>query len=359
MNPIKVGIIGQGRSGHDIHAKTLSQLPELFEITAVSDPESSFRQRAADAYGCEAYTDYKQLLQHKELELIVNASPSHLHVPLTLESLQQGFHVLCEKPLARTASEVDALITAAEQSGKLLTAFQQSRYSPSFQKIMEVIRSGVLGRIVQASISFNGFARRWDWQTLQENNGGNLLNTGPHPLDQALQLLGTDEMPQVHCYMDRVNTFGDAEDYVKLLMHKAGHPVLDIEISSCDAYPSAIYRIQGQYGGISGNTTQLQWRYFAPEQAPHQTLVRTPLKHPDGSPAYGSETLPWVEEQWEIPEAQQDMLSYVSRAFYGNLYAALRHGEPLEVTPQKVKQQIAVIEECHRQNPLSRFTDND
>lgn len=355
MGPLKVGIIGQGRSGHDIHAKTLMSMPESFRIAAVSDHEESYRKRAEAEFGCEAYPDYKQLLDRDDLDLIVNASPSHLHVPLTLECLEHGFHVLCEKPLARTADEVDTLISASVKAGKLLTIFQQSRYSPAFQQIIEVIRSGVLGRIVQASISFNGFARRWDWQTLQANNGGNLLNTGPHPVDQALQLFGTETMPDITCFMDRVNTFGDAEDYVKLIMHKPDHPLLDVEITSCDAYPTATYRIQAQYGGISGTGTKLNWKYFRPEEAPEQKLIRTPLKKADGSPAYGSETLPWVEEQWELPEAQKDTLAYVCQTFYRKLYAAIVHGEPLDITPQHVKQQIAVIEECHRQNPLSRL----
>ncbi|MFC0329061.1 Gfo/Idh/MocA family protein [Paenibacillus sepulcri] len=355
MEPLKVGIIGQGRSGHDIHAKTLKALPELFRVAAVSDYEASYRKRAETEFGCEAYEDYKQLFERKDLDLIVNASPSHLHVPITMECLANGFHVLCEKPLARTGEEVDALIAASEEAGRLLTIFQQSRYSPAFQQIMEVIRSGVLGRIVQVSISFNGFARRWDWQTLQANNGGNLLNTGPHPLDQALQLFGTETMPEITCFMDRVNTFGDAEDYVKLIMHKKDHPLLDLEITSCDAYPAATYRIQAQYGGISGTGTKLNWKYFRPGQAPAQQLIRTPLKHADGSPAYGSETLPWIEEQWELPEGQKDILGYVCRTFYGNLHAALTKGEPLDITPRQVKQQIAVIEECHRQNPLSKL----
>ncbi|GGD53560.1 Gfo/Idh/MocA family protein [Paenibacillus nasutitermitis] len=355
MKLLKVGIIGQGRSGHDIHAKTLKGLPELFEIAAVSDYEVSYRKRAEEEFGCEAYEDYKQLFEREDLDLIVNASPSHLHVPITLECLEHGFHVLCEKPLARTAEEVDTLIDAASRAGKLLTIFQQSRYSPAFQQIMEVVGSGVLGRIVQVSISFNGFARRWDWQTLQANNGGNLLNTGPHPLDQALQLFGTDSMPEIMCFMDRVNTFGDAEDYVKLIMHKNNHPLLDLEITSCDAYPGTTYRIQAQYGGISGTGTKLNWKYFRPEEAPEQQLIRTPLKHADGSPAYGSETLPWIEKQWELPEEQKDMLGHVCRTFYGKLHAALVNGEPLDITPQQVRQQIAVIEECHRQNPLPRL----
>ena len=59
----------------------------------------------------------------------------------------------------------------------------------------------------------SGFARRWDWQTMRKHYGGNLLNTAPHALDQALQLFGTDARPKVTCAMDRANSFGDAEDH--------------------------------------------------------------------------------------------------------------------------------------------------
>jgi predicted dehydrogenase len=66
----------------------------------------------------------------------------------------------------------------------------------------------VLGRIVQISIAFNGFSRRWDWQTTRRYMGGNLLNTGPHPVDQALVLFGKG-MPDVWCRMDRTRSRPD------------------------------------------------------------------------------------------------------------------------------------------------------
>lgn len=355
MRTIQVGIIGQGRSGYDIHARTIKRLPEQFRIAAVSDRDEAYRKRAENEFGCEAYEDYRDLFARKDIDLIVNASPSHLHVPITLEALEAGFHVLCEKPLARTAEEVDRLIEASEKAGKLLTVFQQSRFLPGFQKMMDILSSGVLGRLIQVNISFNGFARRWDWQTLQENNGGNLLNTGPHPLDQALQLFGDEFMPDIVCCMDRVNTFGDAEDYVKLLMRGPNHPVLDLEISSCDAFPPATYRIQGQYGGLTGTAAELRWKYFDPQQAPKQQLIRTPMKKPDGSPAYPQETLAWTEEAWTLPEEQKNTFEFACNAMYQKLYDSVANGAPLAVTAQQVRRQIAVIEECHRQNPLSRL----
>lgn len=353
---VRAGIIGQGRSGYYIHSATIKALPELFKVVAVSDYDGKFRARAAEEFGCDTYPDYKELLARQDLDLVVNASPSHLHVPISEECLDRGLNVLCEKPLARTKGEVDRLIAAARKSGALLTTFQQSRFAPAFRKIMEVVSSGKLGRIVQARIAFNHFQRRWDWQTLQSNNGGNLLNTGPHPLDQALQLFGPDTMPEVTCHMDRVNTFGDAEDYVKVILKKKGHPLIDLEISSCDASLSSTYHIQGQYGTLSGSHDKLIYRYYDPTTAPPQTLVRTPLKGADGNPAYCSETLTWTEEVWE-PAADQKMLGehYAFRTYYRKLYETLVNAAPMDVTPEHIRMQIAVIEECHLQNPLSQM----
>jgi scyllo-inositol 2-dehydrogenase (NADP+) len=355
MTQLKVGIIGQGRSGYGIHVRYLRTVPEQFKIVAVTDPIEGRRERAVKELGCEAYADYKSLMERDDLDLVINATPSHLHVPVTLEFLNKGFNVLCEKPLARKAEEVDQLIEASERTGGLLAIYQQSRYAPYFRQVRKIIDSGVIGRPVQISIAFNGFSRRWDWQTLQEYNGGNLLNTGPHPLDQALQLFGTDIMPEVTCIMDRANTFGDAEDYVKLILRGPDRPVIDLEIASCCAYPCFTYNVYGTNGGLKGNMTHIDWRYFKPEEAPEQKLSREPLSKEDGSPAYCGEKLKWYEESWDVPEEQKDLFNTMAGSFYNMLFNTLTTGAPLEITPQQIRQQIAVIEECHRQNPLSRL----
>ncbi|MDF2724653.1 MAG: oxidoreductase, partial [Paenibacillus sp.] len=201
MSILKVGIIGQGRSGRNIHGHALVKLTDQYKIVAVADGLEERRVRAESEFGCKAYATYQEMVENEQLDLVVNASPSDLHFPISLDLLNRGVNVLCEKPLAKTPAEVDQLIAASEKSGKVLAVFQQSRYMAAFMKIREIIDSGVLGRVIQVDFTNNGFARRWDWQTLQSNNGGNLMNTGPHPVDQALQLFGADMMPQVTCIM--------------------------------------------------------------------------------------------------------------------------------------------------------------
>jgi len=351
---VRTAIIGQGRSGRDIHAASLGKMNDRYEIVAVSDPLPERLERAKSELGCDVYADYRDLMSRTDLDLVVNASPSHLHVPITRELLENGFNVLCEKPLARSAAEVDGLIETARRSGRLLAVFQQSRYAPAFQKIREIIEQGLIGRVVQVSIAYNSFARRWDWQTLRANNGGNLLNTGPHPVDQALQLFGTDAMPQITCIMDRANTAGDAEDYVKILMHGQGRPVIDVEISSCCAYPSFTYNIQGTQGGIKGSTTHLDWKYYKPEEMGPLKLIREPIVNDKGEPAYCREQIVWHEDSWDF-EKGASLFNSMAGRFYGMLYETILKGQPLEVTPEQVRQQIAVMEECHRQNPLDEM----
>jgi len=347
MNPIRVAILGQGRSGRDIHGAYLSQ-DNRYRIVAAVDPLAERRERARAEYGCQTYPDHRELLERNDLDLIVNATPSKFHVPYTLEFLEAGFNVLCEKPLASRASDVDRLIAASQQSGKLLAIFQQSRYAPYFQQVRKVIAS-VLGDIVQISIAFNGFSRRYDWQTLTSEMGGNLLNTGPHPLDQALQLFGTDITPEVKCYMRRTITYGDAEDHVLLILSGPGRPMITLEISSCCRCPVDTYRVYGTRGGLRGNTSHLEWEYYNPATAPKLELITTPLQTPEGTPAYCSDSLEWHREEWAAP--QGSLFESMSQAFYSMLYKALTEGAPLEITPQQVRQQIAVIEECQRQNP--------
>jgi len=349
VSTIRVGIIGQGRSGRNIHAETLKNMKDKFTIVAVSDAMEERRRRAVQDYGCEAYSDYKEMIQRKDLDLIVNATPSPLHVPVSLELMEAGFNVLCEKPLARKLEEVERLIETSNRTGKKLAVFHQYRFNPVVQEINKVLQSGVLGRIVQVSIAANAFSRRWDWQTLKANNGGNLLNNGVHFVDLSLQWLGTEEVPGVLCRMDSANSFGDAEDYCKLILNSPGKPLFDIEISSCHAYPGPTYLIQGTNGGLKATNSSAEWRYFKPEEAPHRELDLNPISNEEGMPVYCREELKWYTGSWKQGEGTQYPPAAV--AYYNALHAALTEDKPVPVAPEHVRMQLAIIEEAFRQNP--------
>lgn len=348
MKQFNVALIGQGRSGRDIHGLHLHK-DNRFKVCAVVDKLENRRLQASQEWNCPVFADYEDLFQLENLDLVVNASYSHQHASISLDLLEHGLHVISEKPGAAKAEQVRQMNRKAVENKRMLAFFQQSRLAPYYQQIKAVIDSGKLGRIVQISIRFNGYARRWDWQCLREYAGGSLYNTGPHPLDQALDLLGfeTDAL-DVLCQMDRANTFGDAEDYVKIILRSPGNPLIDLEISSCDAYTGPLYQVQGTRGGLKAQMTQIDWRYFRLEEAPLQTLIREPLQNEAGLPLYCKEDLTWYEESWSTKDA--NVFSGAVYRFYDNIYAHLTEQAPLLVTAEQVEKQIAVIERCHQQN---------
>ncbi len=348
MKKLKVGVIGQGRSGKDIHAHLMTLMPDKFEISAVTDPLEERCVIARQKFQCDTFPTFDEMLaKRRDLDLVVNATPSYLHLPVTEEILRAGFNVLCEKPFGRRVADVDRVINTAKKSGKTLAIFQQSRFAPYFQKVREVTDSGILGRIIMVKIAFNGFARRWDWQTLRDMDGGNLLNTGPHPLDQALHFIGRDAMPEVISIMDNVQTFGDAEDHVKLLLRRKGRPTIDLEISSCCSYTPYTYVVYGSRGSLAGTMNHIEWKYYTDAEAPARQLIREPM--PNCS--FCSESLPFHEEKWDAPaEVAANLFDAMGICFYNNLYEVLVSGASLEVLPEQVRQQIAVIEEAHRQH---------
>ena len=353
MKTLRVAIIGQGRSGRGIHAKHIVTQPRKYRIVVAVDPIKERREWAAANLGCDVHATHKPVLKRNDIDLVVNATPSPLHGSVSCEFLKAGFNVLCEKPLARTVREADRVIAAAKKSGKVFAIYQQSRFAAYYRQVAKVVQSGVLGRVVQISIAFNGFARRWDWQTLTERYGGNLLNTGPHPLDQALRFLDipVSETPEVFCHMDRAHFCGNAEGHVNLILRAPGRPLINLEISSCCTFPCYTYNLYGTQGGLKGGMSEMAWRYFKPSEAPKRRALTTPLRDKDGVPIYCGESLKWYEKKWTVPPSKRDLFAATGAAFYNNLYNHMTKGEPLEVTPDQVRQQIAVIEECHRQNP--------
>jgi predicted dehydrogenase len=345
---IRVAVGGQGRSGFGIHCRHLRRDTARFDIVAAADQLPERRAEALADFDAHVYDDWRPMLEEGGFDLFVNALPSPLHVDATIEALNRGFHVVCEKPIARSVADFDRIVKAAKASKRLLLPFQNRRLEPYFAKIQEVIASGVLGKVVHVRSSWSGFSRRWDWQTRQDLMGGNLLNTGPHPVDQALCLFGWDRTPQVFCRMACENPFeGDAENHVTLTLYDPERvaPQIDIDISSLITFRNPdTYSISGTCGGIAGGARKLTWRYFDPSLAPKHDMWLWSVNR-----AYCREELDWVEETWTLqPESEK----HASERFYDNVFDVLRNGADPLITPEQSRKQIAVIEECHRQNPL-------
>jgi len=349
-SPVRVGIIGLGRSGWSIHALGLKQMPERYQIVAVADLIAERRAEAQQTFGCRAYAGYGELLADRDVELVIVAPPSYLHAVYTIAALQAGKAVVCEKPMAQNLADADSMLAAARRTGSLLTMFQNRRYEASYLKVREIIASGVLGRIFQIKLTVHSFGRRWDWQTVRAFAGGQLRNNGVHYLDQSLQLmdLASDSGPvEPAVFYRAVNALalGDAEDSFKILLTAPGAPLVDLELVSACAYAQEPWLVMGTQGTLAGSYDALRWKYVRPEElSPRQLDTQST---PDRS--YNRDDLSLHEESWAAaPPDEKTPASFIAMtlAYYRDLYRTLREGAPLAVPPEGVRRVMQVVEQC-------------
>ncbi len=191
----KVGIIGCGGIANGKHMPALSRLPEV-EMTAFCDIELNKAEEAAKKYGAagaKVYTDYRELLKDGSIDAVHVCTPNKSHADITVDSLEAGKHVMCEKPMAKTPADARRMVEAARRTGKKLTIGYQNRFRPDSQYLYKLCSSGELGEIYYAKA--HAIRRRavptWGvFLNEEEQGGGPLIDIGTHALDLTLWLMG-------------------------------------------------------------------------------------------------------------------------------------------------------------------------
>ena len=185
------GIIGTGRIAHKF-AQDLRLVPHA-KLHAVAASDRSRAQDFARQYGAEyAFGSYEAIVNCPHLDVVYIASTHEKHYPNALMCLKRRIPVLCEKPLAINLKEVTSLIETAQQHKTFFMEAMWSRFIPCFQKIIDTVEKGVIGRPLSIKADFGFF------QPFEENSrlynkitgGGSLLDIGIYPLTLALSILG-------------------------------------------------------------------------------------------------------------------------------------------------------------------------
>ena len=159
---------------------------------------ASRSQSSAEAYAREwkiprAHGSYEALLNDPEIDVIYNSLPNHLHTEWTVKALRAGKHVLCEKPIALTLADLDAMSQAAQETGKVLAEAFMYRHHAQTLKVKEIVDSGELGKIqlIKGAFTFT-LTREDDIRLKQETGGGSIWDVGCYPISYARTLVGAE-----------------------------------------------------------------------------------------------------------------------------------------------------------------------
>lgn len=352
MKKLNLAIIGQGRSGKDIHGKFyVSEANKFFNVKYVVDADEYRRGVAEEMYpGCKTFSTYQELFAIDDIDLVVNSTFSEMHYPITKDLLLHGFNVLSEKPFARSRYECDDLIRIAKNKGVVLAVFQQTFLAPFYLFAKELIASGKIGELKQVSLNYSNFKRRWDWQTLLKRCAGSAYNTGPHPIGMALGFLDfADDAKVVYSKLDTTVTSGDGDDFCKIIIARPNGPLADVEIHATDAYTDYNLKLIGSKGTFKATPQKYSLTYIVDGENPDRQVVEGFLENKDRKPAYCSEELIKHTEEGEFGGTAFDI---GTASLYEQLYYKISEGKPMDVTAEMASRIIGVIEEVHAANKL-------
>lgn len=367
---IRVGILGLGRAGRNMHAPELALSPELFEIVAGCDNAPDRRRELPRQFdNTTLYASLEEMLADDRVEMVTIATRNLDHTPQAIAALNAGKYAVVDKPVAVTLEQADALDAAARTYPGKLFFRHNRRFEPAFCHVRQLMNSGIIGHINMVKIYRHpGFVRRLDWQTLCECKGGMFNNWGPHLVDQALQLLDAP-VADLWCDLQHNVTAGDADDQVKLLLRGANGRVVDVEVSTTTTLPGRLYEVWGDRGTLVVPVEEkaIQLRYLDPAQK------LKPLKAVSGNfpLAYGNpdETLKFVDEERPIDPGSGHILQRgkvlapgesidpsqgytYPDTMWGHIYADIVDGVPYPVT---IAQGLAVARTIERARQASKY----
>ncbi len=271
MKKLRFGVMGAGNIA-PLHALAIQALPEA-ELVAVATRNAERGQAFVEKYGGLWQPDYAELLQRPDVDVVAICTPHDLHAPLAIAAAQAGKHVLCEKPLARTTAECDAMIAACERAGVLLGVIFQSRYEPLALQLKRLIDEGALGRIVWNSANTiwyrtDDYYRSGPWRgTWAHEGGGVLINQAIHAIDLLLWLTGMPD--RVTAQTRTLNHAIEVEDGAIATLEYADHRLGLIQATTA-AYPGYSERLEvyGTRGSAIYHKGEgrLEWHVLDPRE---------------------------------------------------------------------------------------------
>jgi predicted dehydrogenase len=199
MDKLRAGIVGCGGIAEIKHFPAMMKQKERQLLTGFCDIVESRAEGAKARFGdkdARHYTDYRQMLEDKSIDLVYVLTPNVSHAQITVDALYAGKHVLCEKPMAPTTADAQRMMDAAKATGKKLTIGYQNRYRADSQILHTACRRGDLGDIYFAkahAVRRRGVPTWGVFPDKAKQGGGPLIDIATHALDLALWMMGNYE----------------------------------------------------------------------------------------------------------------------------------------------------------------------
>lgn len=235
---INFGILGCGLIA-SVHADAISNIDNA-TLVGVADNSLEFAKNFAQKRGVKAFNDYFEMLSSSDIDVVCICTPSCFHAQNAIDALNNGKHVVLEKPMALSTKDADLVIETSKKTGKLLTVISQLRFSEDVLRVKKLIEEGALGKITLCELNMR-YYRSPDyyssspWKgTLKFDGGGALMNQGIHGVDLFEYMIG--DIKNVNGVIKTLVHDIEVEDSAVAIVEFSNGALGTIMASSC-AYP--------------------------------------------------------------------------------------------------------------------------
>ena len=346
--PVRVALMGLGRSMFTEHYPVFKAHPGLFKVVAACDLIKERRDIIAkDFPDCKMFRQFGDMLDERDIDVVDIATCSGDHVQHALMSLGEGFWALLESPMALTIDDAQLLRGAAVKAKNRLLCMQRGLFNPDYLLAKSMMGDPRLGEIHQIRIRKEDFIRRDDWQTVKRLGGGSAYYAMTDLILQALKML---PLPPVQMWSElkRIASLGDAEDYAHVNLKTRGTISADIEFNGgClaeDRSPSFV--IRGERGTFTVNPRATEGKLVVIDPDFKFPRRRSSVRTPEIVDMH--EQFPVVTIPISLPKGTQ----YGPSAFWKHVYDTVRTAAPF---PLQLEDSIEAVKFSHLMKKTSPF----
>ncbi|HIT08843.1 MAG TPA: Gfo/Idh/MocA family oxidoreductase [Candidatus Merdivicinus faecavium] len=344
----KVAVIGYGGMG-GWHCEHL-QNSDVAELAGIYDIKEE-RRELARSRGIRAYESFEEVLADPEVDILTLAIPNDCHKEDAILGLRAGKNVISEKPVTLSSADLQEMIDAANETGKLFTVHQNRRWDADFLSMKEIYESGSLGPVFNIESRVHGSRGiPGDWRQLPEHGGGMMLDWGVHLIDQILQMI-PEKIRTVYAVMDHV-TNELVDDGFKLDIRFDSGLLVRVEVGTSNFINLPRWYMQGRDGTAIIYDWDLSGKIVRCENWDEKDVV------PVVTAAGLTKTMAPRDEstiaEHDVPKPNPDV-----HDFYRNVCKAIDGLEPQLVTHPQMMRVMKLMEaafESDRQGQVIPFT---
>jgi scyllo-inositol 2-dehydrogenase (NADP+) len=329
---IKTALLSFGLSGKVFHAPFLSLHPGFELVGCWERSKKVFGEKYP---GTRSYATLEELLADRDVELVIVNTPTYTHYDYARQTLLAGKHAVVEKAFTATHAEAKDLKSIADKKGLKLSVFQNRRWDSDFKTIRKVVEGGLLGNIVEATLSYDRYnpvlSPKVHKETLSPGSGV-VKDLGPHVIDQALVLFG---MP-VSVFGDIMTTRAGSQvpDYFEILLQYPQHRVrLRAGYFVREPVPSFVFH--GRKGSFLKTRADVQEVRLLAGDTPGTEGMREPDSE---------RGLLHTEKDGVVVREHVETLPGNYLAYYEGVYEAIANGKPMPVTAEDGINVMRIIE---------------